>query len=49
MGRDPLEKPTGLADMLPEWMGYGALYAVTLIPVAILATVVAILFFSSLK
>jgi hypothetical protein len=49
MGRDPAEQPSGMLDNLPDWMGYGALYAVTLIPVAILSTVVAILFFSSLK
>lgn len=49
IGRNPDEKPMGLQDMLPDWMGYGALYAVTLIPVMILGTTVAILFFTSLK
>ena len=49
VGRDPKEKLSGIADNLPSWMGYGALYAVTLIPAAILTTTIAILFFSSLK
>lgn len=49
MGRDPNEKPQGLADLLPDWVGYGALYAVSALPVFIAATVVAVIFFSSLK
>jgi hypothetical protein len=48
-GRDPNEQPQGLADMLPDWMGYGALYAITLVPIGILGVTVAILFLSSLK
>lgn len=48
-GRDPKEKPQGIADMLPEWVGYSGLYAITLVPVFILGTTVAVLFFSSLK
>ena len=35
--------------MLPEWVGYSGLYAITLVPVFILGTTVAVLFFSSLK
>lgn len=49
MGRDPNDKPQGLADMLPDWMGYGALYLVSIIPVLITVTVVAVLFFNSLR
>ena len=49
LGRDPLEAPQNLADRLPEWMGYGALYAISAIPVIIAGSVIAILFFNSLK
>lgn len=49
IGRDPKEKPQGLEDMLPEWMGYGALYLVSVIPVLIALSAIAVLFFSSLK
>ena len=49
LGRDPTEEPQSLADRLPEWMGYGALYAISAIPVLIAGSVIAILFFNSLK
>lgn len=49
LGRDPNEEPQSLADRLPEWMGYGALYAISAIPVLIAGSVIAILFFNSLK
>ena len=49
LGRDPSEEPQSLADRLPEWMGYGALYAISAIPVLIAGSVIAILFFNSLK
>lgn len=49
MGRDPKDKPNDLADMLPDWMGYAGLYVVTLIPVLITITVVAVLFLNSLR
>lgn len=49
LGRDPSEEPQTLADRLPEWMGYGALYAISAIPVLIAGSVIAILFFNSLK
>lgn len=49
VGRDPNEKPKGLADMLPEWVGYSGLYAVTLIPFFILVATVTLLFVTSLK
>ena len=38
-----------LADRLPDWMGYGFLYFVSVIPVIIAGSVVAVLFFNSLK
>lgn len=49
VGRDPNEKPKGLMDMLPEWVGYSGLYAVTLIPAFILIATVTLLFVTSLK
>jgi hypothetical protein len=35
--------------MLPDWVGYSGLYAVTLIPVFILVATVTLLFVTSLK
>lgn len=49
VGRDKNEKPQGLTDMLPDWMGYGFLYGVSALPVIIGILVVAVLFFNSLK
>ena len=49
LGRDPNEEPQNLADRLPEWMGYAGLYAISAIPVLIAGSVIAILFFNSLK
>ena len=49
MGRDRSEKPQSLVDALPDWVGYGFLYLVSIVPVLIAGTVVAILFFSSLR
>lgn len=49
MGRDATEKSQGLQDDIPAWMGYGTVYAFTLIPVFIFGTTIAILFYSSLK
>jgi hypothetical protein len=49
VGRDANEKPQSLVDMLPEWVGYSFLYLVSIVPVLIAGSVVAILFFSSLK
>lgn len=48
-GRDRTEAPQGIADMLPDWVGYGFLYFVSVIPVLIAGTVIAILFFNSLR
>ncbi|KAK9834985.1 hypothetical protein WJX81_002207 [Elliptochloris bilobata] len=49
MGRDRTEKPQSFADSLPDWVGYGFLYLVSIVPVLIAGTVVAILFFNSLR
>ena len=49
MSRDKSEAPQGLADLLPDWVGYGSLYLVSVIPVIITFSVIAILFFASLK
>jgi hypothetical protein len=49
VGRDPNEKPQGIADMLPDWVGYGALYLVSIAPVLIALGVVGVLFANSLR
>lgn len=43
------EEPQSLTDMLPDWVGYGTLYGISIIPVLIVVAVVSVLFFSSLK
>jgi hypothetical protein len=37
MGKDARagDKPQSLTDMLPDWVGYSTLYAISAIPVAI--------------
>ena len=49
MGRDPNDKPQGIADLLPDWVGYGTLYIISIAPVLIALSVVAVLFFNSLR
>ena len=49
VGRDKEEVPQSITDMLPDWMGYGFLYFVTIIPAIIVVITVSIVFFSSLK
>ena len=49
IGRDPNEKPQGIADLLPEWVGYGALYLVSVAPALIALTMVGILFANALR
>ena len=49
IGRDPTDKRQGLADSLPDWVGYGALYLVSVAPVLIALTVVGVLFANSLR
>ncbi len=39
----------GIADLLPDWVGYGALYAVSSAPVIIGVVVITVLFLNSLK
>lgn len=43
------EQPQTLADMLPDWVGYGTLYGISIIPVLIVVATVVILFYNSLK
>lgn len=43
------EKPQTLADLLPDWVGYGALYGVSAIPVMLVIGTVLILFYNSLR
>jgi len=45
----PPKRTQTLADRLPDWMGYGFLYLVSSIPVIIAGSVIAILFFNSLR
>lgn len=49
MGRDPDEKPQSLVDLLPDWVGYGALYLVSIAPVLIALGVIGVLFANSLR
>ncbi|CAG9461181.1 unnamed protein product [Pedinophyceae sp. YPF-701] len=49
MGRDKNEKAESIEDLLPDWVGYGAVWGLSLIPVFITISVVALLFFSSLR
>ncbi|KAK9864819.1 hypothetical protein WJX84_008403 [Apatococcus fuscideae] len=49
LGRDPSEKPKSLTDMLPDWVGYGALYGISIVPIIIGGAVVTVLFLNSLK
>lgn len=43
------EKPQSAWDMLPSWVGYGALYGVSAIPVLLAGGALAILFWNALK
>lgn len=49
MGRDPREAPRDLADRLPDWVGYGALYLVSIAPVLIAIGAITVLFLNSLR
>ena len=48
-GRGEGNIPQGIADILPDWMGYGVLYFISVIPVLIVIVTISILFFSSLS
>lgn len=43
------EEPQSLADLLPDWVGYGTLYGISIIPVLLVVATVLVLFYSSLK
>jgi len=43
------DKPKGLADMLPDWVGYGTLYGLSAVPVFLAVGTILILFYNSLK
>ncbi len=43
VGRDKDEKPQGVVDMLPEWVGYSTLYLISSIPAIIFGSVIVIL------
>lgn len=43
------EKPGGLADMLPDWVGYTTLYGISAIPLMLGLGAVLVLFYNSLK
>ena len=43
------ERPRGLADLLPSWVGYGALYGISGIPVMLAVGAVLVLFYNSLR
>ena len=43
------EKPQGLADMLPDWVGFGTLYGISALPAIIAVATVIVLFYSSLR
>lgn len=49
MQRDKSELPQGIADLLPDWVGYGFLYGLSGIPVFLVIAVVTLFFFSSLR
>lgn len=43
------EAPQSIADLLPDWVGYGTLYGISIVPVVIVVAVVSLLFVTSLK
>lgn len=43
------DKPQDVADMMPPWVGYGALYGISFIPVMLVVMTVLVLFYNSLK
>lgn len=43
------DEPQSLADMMPDWVGYGTLYGISIIPVLLVIGTVLILFYNSLK
>jgi hypothetical protein len=49
MGRDPAEQPRDMADKLPDWVGYGFLYFISVAPVLIAIGAIVVLFLNSLR
>lgn len=49
MGRDPNELPKSMMDQLPDWVGYGFLYFISVAPVLIAAGAITVLFLNSLR
>jgi len=43
------DKPQSLEDLLPDWVGYGALYGLSSIPVLLVVGATLVLFYSSLR
>lgn len=43
------DKPQGIEDMLPDWVGFGALYGISALPVMFVVVTVLVLFWNSLK
>jgi hypothetical protein len=43
------DKPQTLADLMPDWVGYGALYGISVIPVMLAVGAVLVLFYNSLR
>jgi hypothetical protein len=51
MGKDARagDKPQTLADLLPDWMGFGVLYGISAIPVMLAVGAILVLFYNSLR
>jgi hypothetical protein len=51
MGKDARkgDKPQGLADLLPDWVGFGALYGISAIPALLAVGAILVLFYNSLR
>jgi hypothetical protein len=43
------DRPQSLADLMPDWVGYGALYGISVIPVMLAVGAVLVLFYNSLR
>jgi hypothetical protein len=43
------DKPQTVMDMLPDWVGYGALYGISSIPALLAVSAILVLFYNSLK
>jgi hypothetical protein len=43
------DKPQSMTDLLPSWVGYGALYGISSIPALLVIGTVLVLFYNSLR